>query len=148
LEDEELEKIQRRKLMEMMKRRSSEAKEPSPSNGITAGILTLTDENFAETIKRYRLTVVDFWAPWCGPCRFVSPIIEQLANQYSGEVAFCKLNVDENPVVSNSYQIQGIPTIIFFSYGNVVDYIVGAVPKSVIESRLKLHLGNATTPYS
>jgi thioredoxin 1 len=147
LEDEELERIQRRKLMEMMKKRNSEEQERPSGSDIPAGVLTLTDETFGETVKRYRLTVVDFWAPWCGPCRFVSPIIEQLADQYTGKVAFGKLNVDENPVVSSSYQIQGIPTIVFFSYGKVADYIVGAVPKNVIDSKIKLHLGNTPSPY-
>ncbi len=86
--------------------------------------------------------VVDFWAAWCGPCRLVSPIIEQLAQQYAGKVTFGKLNVDENPMVSNTFQIQSIPTLLIFKNGQPVDGLVGAAPKQFIESKIKPHIPN------
>lgn len=147
-DDDEIERIQRRKLLDMMRKRDSTAQDRGVDAQIPSGIVTLTDATFSDTIKRYKLTVVDFWAPWCGPCRFVSPIIEQLSEEYRGRVAFGKLNVDENPAVSYSYQIQGIPTIMLFSHGNVVDSIVGAVPRAVIDSRIKMHLGGTAVPYA
>jgi len=86
--------------------------------------------------------VVDFWAAWCGPCRMVAPIVEQLAKEYSGRVAFGKLNVDENPLTSGEFQVQSIPTLLIFRDGQPVDGIIGAVPKYQIESKLKAQLGN------
>jgi len=88
------------------------------------------------------LMVVDFWAAWCGPCRMVAPIIEQLAKEYAGRVAFGKLNVDENPLTSGEFEVQSIPTLLIFRNGEAVDGIVGAVPKYQIESKIKAHLGN------
>jgi len=86
--------------------------------------------------------VVDFWAAWCGPCRMVSPVIEQLASEYAGRVAFGKLNVDENPMVSSKFGVQSIPTILVFKSGKQVDGLVGALPKSYIESKFKPYLEN------
>ncbi len=91
--------------------------------------IVLTDSNFSESVEKYPLLVVDFWAPWCGPCRMVSPVIEQLASELSGKVVFGKLNVDENPSVSGAFGIQSIPTIMIFKGGQVVDGFLGAVTK-------------------
>lgn len=104
--------------------------------------ITLTDETFEDTISKAPLMVVDFWAAWCGPCRMVAPIIDQLAQQYAGKVAFGKLNVDENPVVSNAFQIQSIPALLIFKDGKPVDGLVGAAPKQFIESRITKYLAN------
>ncbi|MCL5782705.1 MAG: thioredoxin [Candidatus Thermoplasmatota archaeon] len=100
----------------------------------------LTDQNFVREISNEGLTVVDFWAPWCGPCRFVSPIIEELASDYAGKVSFGKLNVDENPMVSSQFMIRSIPTIMFFRNGKVVDTQIGAVPKPHLEQKIRKHL--------
>ncbi len=86
--------------------------------------------------------VVDFWAAWCGPCRTVAPIVEQLAKEYSGRVAFGKLNVDENPLTSGEFQVQSIPTLLIFREGEPVDGIIGAMPKHHIESKIEAQLGN------
>ena len=86
--------------------------------------------------------VVDFWAPWCGPCRMVGPIVEQLAREYAGKVAFGKLNVDENPMVAGSFGIQSIPTMIAFQNGKAVDGLLGAVPKAQIEKLFKPYMEN------
>jgi thioredoxin 1 len=102
---------------------------------------TFTDANFdADVIKSEKLTVVDFWAPWCGPCLALGPTIEALATEYDGIANIGKINVDENPNVSMTYGITSIPCIIFIKNGEVVDKQVGAVPKAVIEKKIVQHL--------
>lgn len=102
--------------------------------------IVLTDASFSSELSKYPLMVVDFWAVWCGPCHAVAPTIEQLAREYAGRVAFGKLNVDENPLTSNEFEVQSIPTILIFKNGEAVDGIIGAVPKSQIESKIRSHL--------
>lgn len=100
----------------------------------SGNVVEITDSNFeSEVLKSDKLTLVDFWAPWCGPCKVISPLVEELANDYEGKVKFTKLNVDDNPNTASSYGIRGIPTIIFYKNGEVVDQVVGAVPKSELE---------------
>ncbi len=140
--DDELEAIKKRKLAEMQRAASAKAM----MSDIIEPIV-LTDSNFAVEVARYPIMVVDFWAPWCGPCRMVSPIIEQLAREYSGKVVFGKVNVDENQRVSASFGIQSIPTVMIFKAGKPVDVIVGAVPKAQIEMKLKHLSGNGESIY-
>ncbi|MDG6907144.1 MAG: thioredoxin [Nitrososphaerota archaeon] len=111
--------------------------------------IILTDANFAQEIAKNTLMVVDFWAPWCGPCRMVGPIIEELARDHSGRVVFGKLNVDENPVTASSFQVQSIPTILIFYQGQAVDGVLGAVPKSLLESKIRPYLSGtrSANPY-
>lgn len=92
--------------------------------------------------RAHDLVVVDLWAPWCGPCRIVGPIIEQLAREMSGRVAFAKINVDENPGVSRAFRVQGIPTMLLFRKGRLVDRIVGAAPKPQLAAAISRHLGS------
>lgn len=100
-----------------------------------------TDSNFtSEVLENDKLTVVDFWAEWCGPCRAIGPVIEELATTYEGKVNVGKLNVDHNPEVSVKYGITSIPAILFLKNGEVVDKQVGAVPKSVLEKKIQAHL--------
>ena len=100
-----------------------------------------TDSNFeTEVLKSDKLTVVDFWAEWCGPCRAIGPVIEELAKHYEGKVNIGKLNVDNNSGVSTNFGITSIPAILFFKNGQVVDKQIGAVPKSVIEKKIQSHL--------
>jgi len=98
----------------------------------------LSDANFeAEILKSTTPALVDFWAPWCGPCRVVGPVVEELAAQLTGQIKVAKMNVDENPITPGKYGIRGIPTLILFKGGEVLDQIVGAVPKGNIETLIK-----------
>jgi thioredoxin 1 len=101
-------------------------------------LFTVTDETFQkEVLEAEQPTFVDFWASWCGPCRMIGPIFEELSGEYSGRVKFAKVNVDENPRTPANYGVRGIPTLIMFKGGKPVEQVVGAVPKSQLESVLK-----------
>lgn len=102
--------------------------------------LNLDDSNFAQTINKYPLVLVDFWAPWCGPCRMMSPIIDQVGKEYIGKLVVGKVNVDENPNISGQFGISSIPTLILFKRGQVVNNIIGSVSKSRIDEMVKMHL--------
>ena len=99
--------------------------------------IQFNDANFkTDVINNPQLSVVDFWAEWCGPCRAITPIIEELAKEFAGKATIGKLNVDDNPQVSMEYGITSIPAILFFKNGEVVDKQIGAVPKSVLEKKI------------
>ena len=98
--------------------------------------LEITDSNFNDVISKNKTVLVDFWAEWCGPCKMVSPIVEELSNDYDGKIKVTKLDVDSNPQTAANYGIRGIPTLLMFKNGSAVDQIVGAVPKQDIAERL------------
>ena len=100
-----------------------------------------TDSFDEEVVKSQGLVMVDFWATWCGPCKIVAPVVEELAKEYEGKVTFAKLNTDENPAIASRYSIRGIPTLMFFKDGKVMDQVVGAVPKGQLKSKLDSLLG-------
>jgi len=102
--------------------------------------MTVTDDTFHKAVQTNYLLVVDFWAPWCAPCRMVGPIIEALSAEYTGKAAFGKMNVDENQMVPSSFGIMSIPTIILFNHGKEVERLVGAYPKAHIEAMIKRYL--------
>ncbi len=134
--DNELNDIMARKKKELIARTQQE------SNSNISSPITLTDFNFNQTVEKYPLIVVDFWAPWCGPCRMVSPIIAQLASELAGKVIFGKVNVDENPRIASTFGIQSIPTISIFKNGRAVDGFVGAASKSQMWSKITAYLGS------
>ena len=138
-EEMEIQRIKEKKLVEMMQKARTQLETVAKNDGKP---ILLSDASFSSEISKYPLMVVDFWAAWCGPCRMVAPIIEQLAKEYAGRVAFGKINVDENPLTSGEFEVQSIPTLLIFRNGKAVDGIVGAVPKYQIESKIKAHLGN------
>lgn len=133
-ENEGLRRIKEKKLKELM--RLKEKKQE-----MRAKPVPVTDSNFNEMVNKNSLALIDCWAPWCGPCVVISPIVEELAKEYAGKVFVGKLNVDENPRTAGRFQIFGIPTLLIIKNGKEVDRIVGLVPKDHIEARLKKHLG-------
>jgi thioredoxin 1 len=108
---------------------------------MSESIVNLTDETFAGSVSASQEPVlVDFWAPWCGPCRMVGPVLEALASEYQGRVRIAKVNVDDNPKVASSYRVSSIPTLILFKGGQAVDLMIGAQPKASIQSLIDKHL--------
>lgn len=143
--DEELERIMQQKMNEFSLR--TKRNDPSESNQSTITTpITLTDQNFNEMVGKHNLLIVDFWAPWCGPCKMVSPVITELSQELAGKAVFGKLNVDENPMIASTFSIQSIPTIAIFKNGKAVDGIVGAASKAHILSKLSTHInGNSSS---
>lgn len=105
-------------------------------------VKNVTVDSFdSDVLKAASLVMVDFWATWCGPCKIVGPVVEELAKEYEGKVVFAKINTDENPDLASRYNIRGIPTLMFFKDGNILDQVVGAVPKAQLQSKIDSLLG-------
>lgn len=146
--DEEVERINQKKLEEMT-RRVQTASQGDPAKPAGKPI-ELSDADFHKVVKQHPVMVVDFWAPWCGPCRVVSPVLEELSSEMAGKATFGKVNVDDNPAVASEFGVQGIPTIMIFKDGEPVDGLVGAAPKAVIEARIRPYVGgegSGPSPY-
>lgn len=131
---DELEEIRQRKMQQMMTG-SAKAETQWPSHPVE-----VTDSGFDGFAKTYKVAVVDCWAPWCGPCRMIAPIIESLSKELQGKVAFGKLNTDENQMTAMRHNIAAIPTLLIFREGRLVDRIVGALPKEQILRKLQKFL--------
>ena len=109
----------------------------------TSNIINVNEETFmSEVIEASNIkpVIVDFWAPWCGPCRMVAPVVEEISKDFEGKIKVFKLNTDENPNVASQYGIRSIPTLMIFKGGQKVDTVVGAVPKATLSSTLSKHL--------
>jgi len=135
LEDEELRLINEKRMKKLQqlineKELLKNIKEP----------LNLDDTTFFQTINKFPLMLVDFWAPWCGPCRMMSPIIDQIGKDYLGKLVVGKMNVDENPLIARQFSISSIPTLILFKRGKEVNKIIGSVSKNKIDEMVKMHL--------
>ncbi|HDM22771.1 thioredoxin [bacterium] len=125
---DELERIKKEKLEKMMERvKNPPIKKP----------VEVTDDNFNDFLRKKKYAIVDCWASWCMPCRIIAPSIEKLAEEYGDRVAVGKLNVDENRRTAAMFGIMSIPTVLFFRDGRLVDKIIGAVPKHILEGKLK-----------
>ncbi len=133
----ELEEIKRRKLDELKQRYLNGGKNMEDDFPDTP--LKITDTDIDEYIKKYKTIIIDCWAPWCGPCRMVGPVIEELAKEMQGKIVFGKLNVDENPITSAKHQIMSIPTLLIFRNGNLIDRFVGAIPKDQLKQRIETY---------
>jgi len=111
-----------------------------------SNIITVNDANFENEVEKHDgLAIVDFWATWCGPCRMIAPILEQLSSEYEGKVKVTKLDVDANIKTGSRFNVRSIPTLLFFKDGKVVDQIIGAVPKGHIETKLQQHTAQQRT---
>ena len=135
LEDEELKLLNEKKMKKLQeliieKEQLKNIKEP----------FVLDDSTFSQTINKFPLTLVDFWAPWCGPCRMMSPIIDEIVKDYLGKLVVGKINVDENPLVTGQFGISSIPTLLLFKRGQAVNKIIGSVSKNKINEMIKTHL--------
>jgi len=126
----EVEEIKKRKMEELMKGAGA------GGNGSPDAPIVVSDSSFEEFVKKYPKVVVDCWAPWCGPCRMLSPTIDTLAKDLRGKVVFAKLNTDENFNVAGKYRIMSVPTLLFFKNGQLVDRMVGAAPRAVVEQNM------------
>jgi len=132
---DELEEIKKRKLEQLKKQYMNGGK--NMEGNLPNTPLEITDADVEDNIKKYETIVIDCWAPWCGPCRMVHPIIEELAKEMQGKIVFGKLNVDENPMTSAKHQIMSIPTLLIFKNGALVDRLVGAMPKEMLKQQLE-----------
>ena len=139
--DDELKEIMQRKMKTYQEKRNNIGTDSKLDVGNHPSTpITLTDFNFNESVHKYPLLIVDFWAAWCGPCRMVSPVIDQLSSELAGKAVFGKINVDDNTNTSNALGIQSIPTIVVFKNGQAVDRIIGAITKSQLTSKISPHI--------
>ena len=123
--------IGKKKLKEMFEREHRQQ---------TEAPIVVTDTTLPQIIKEHPLVAIDCWAEWCGPCHMIAPIIEELARDYSGKIVFGKLNTDENRMSADKYNIMGIPTLLVFKNGNLVDQVVGAMPRQELEPKITKYL--------
>lgn len=155
MDDPELEAIRARLRQEMTQQAAAAAEAPpadaEPPQAALDHPVDVTDAEFQAFLQKHEFVVVDCWAPWCGPCRIVGPIVDQLAKEMAGRVAFAKVNVDVNPRIPGTFGVQGIPTLLMFRRGQLVDRVVGALPKAQLAAHIERARGGggarrASTP--
>lgn len=137
-EMDEIDQIKQRKMAEIMRNRSTT---DTDDNSWPDEPAVVTDADFEDFVKRYPKVVIDCWAPWCGPCRMLSPTIDAIAKDMRGRVAFGKLNTDDNFATSGKFRISSIPTLLLFKDGKIVDRMVGAAPRAIVEKQIRMTLG-------
>ena len=134
---DELDEIKKRKMEKMM----NEMNKPNePAIELPGKPIIVTDATVEAASNQYPILILDCWAEWCGPCRMIAPIIEELADERKGMVVFGKLNVDENPQTANKYRISAIPTLMIFKNGKLIDKLVGAFPKPSLVAKIQKYL--------
>ncbi len=138
--DKELEEIRAKRLEKMTEERLGNPGGSGKDEDWPAEPITITESNFEEIIKKYPKLVIDCWAPWCGPCRMVASVFDELAKEKQGKIAFGRLNTDENQGISMKYNIMSIPTFLIFKEGDLVGRPVGALPKPALEAAIAEHL--------
>jgi thioredoxin 1 len=129
--DDDLQRIREKKLEEL-KRGFAEKPAPKP----TGQVLVLDERQFPMAVRDHPYLVVDLWAPWCGPCRTVAPVVQELSAEFAGKITFAKVNTDENQKIAMSYGITAIPTILLFARGKLVEKVIGAYPKQMLRDRI------------
>ena len=134
---DELEEIKKKKMEKMM---TDMNKPNEPVVELPGKPIVVTDATLEKDSGQYPILILDCWAEWCGPCRMIGPIIEELAGEMKGKVVFGKLNVDENPQTANKYKISAIPTLMVFKDGKLIDKLVGAYPKTTLTGKIQKYL--------
>lgn len=135
-EDAELEALRQKKMKQLkMMLEKEQDKRSWPSTTIP-----ITDMNFQETVSKYPIILVDFWAQWCAPCKMIGPILEQLAGDYQGKAVIAKLDVDHDPGTASTFAVKGIPTLIIFKDGKLVERVTGALPRKALKNLIERYL--------
>ena len=134
MDDDEIVKIREKKLQELRDRFDPEKKHPAVSGHIP--VIPVDERTFAQVLREHPALVIDFWAEWCGPCRRVAPVVEELAQELAGKVTFAKCDTDHNQRLAMQFGITAIPCLILFSNGQMVDRIIGALPKDTIRAKV------------
>jgi thioredoxin 1 len=139
MDDDELAKIREKKMQEL-RDRFDPAKKSAPAAGHVT-VMPIDERQFAQVVQQHHALVIDFWAEWCGPCRRVAPIVEELAQEFAGKVTFAKCDTDHNQRLAMQFGISAIPCLLFFSHGQMVDRVIGALPKEMIRAKVVRNFG-------